>query len=146
MATFCVNFHWLLRLRWIIVIRFQMYYLRELKQFLKIISMTFLFRQHLMMYFEQLFRVTFKKHQRTFRRASFFQYEIQELPGTSGLRSRLHNCEKMNLYLRRFSPFQRLCDEAISTIKILNEHTITPKDLSRINLIHALKSAVKKKN
>ena len=110
--------------------------------------MTFLFRQHLMMYFEQLFRVTFKKHQQTFQRASFFQYEILELPGTSGLRSRLNDCEKMNLYLRRFSPFenfQKLCDEAISTIKILNKHTILPKDLSRINLIHALMSAVKEK-
>jgi len=101
------------------------------------------------MYLEQIFRVSFKKHETTFRRAKYYRYEILDLTGTSGLRSRLHDVEKMNLYLRQnceFQSFLELCDEAIDVIKVMQDDTITSRDLSRINLIHAIKEAVKTKS
>ena len=100
------------------------------------------------MFLEQLFRISFKKHEKNFNRAKYYQYEIIQLTGNSGMRSRLHNCEIINAYLRRSSSFEwftNLCDEAISTIKIMQKHTILPRDLSRINLILALKKAVEEK-
>ena len=111
---------------------------------------TFSFRQHLLMYVEQLFRCSFKKHVATFGRAKYYRYEIVDLSsGVSGLRSRLHEAELMNLYLRKYSEFKsflELCDEAIEVIEIMQQETITPRDLSRINLIHAIKEAVKTKS
>ena len=103
------------------------------------------------MYMEQLFRVSFKKTEKTFRRAKYYQYESYDLTGNCGLRSRLHDVEKINLYLRQnceFESFLDLCEEAIVTIKMLQDDntlskTITPRDLSRINLLHAMKEAVK---
>ena len=100
---------------------------------------------------EQLFRVSFKKIEKTFRRAKYYQYEINDLTGNCGLRSRLHDVEKINLYLRRnceFESFLDLCEEAIATIKMMQDDntlskTITPRDLSRISLLHAMMEAVK---
>lgn len=103
------------------------------------------------MYVEQIFRVTFQKHETTFLRSKYYRYEVIDLTGTSGLRSRLHDVEKMNLYLRKNSEIENvleLCDEAILTVKLLQDKsgTITPRDLSRINLIHTIKHAIETKS
>lgn len=94
---------------------------------------------------EQAFRLTYRKHEKKFNGVTFYQYEIVKLTGT-GMQSRMHDCEKMFLYLASSNGlefFSILCDEAYHQIyEIEAGETISATQMSRLNLLLALKKGV----
>ena len=95
-------------------------------------------------YIEATFRVTLKKHEKNYNGVDFFQYSILKLTG-SGMQVRLHDCEKMNVYLlssNGFKFFIDICNNAIKNIQEDVDESISGAQLSRINQLIALREAV----
>lgn len=62
------------------------------------------------------------------------------------MQTRLHPCEKMNIYLTSsngFTWFTDMCNNAIKCIQDEAQHSISGAQLSRINQLIALREAVK---
>lgn len=109
----------------------------------------------LLMYLEQMFRISFRKQKKTYARLEYFVYEILDLDKIEGergrgLQLRLSSRELMDVYIREldchFQPFLSLCKKAIGKIENDDTYlTISPREISKMNLIRSMQMAVELK-